>query len=177
MIVQYKSDTIDIQSGDIILFRTGFTWYDPLTWLSAAIRFFTKCYYNHCGICVINWGKPFINESNIKGVIARPLSKYIIRDKTKIIILRDKATLNEKYISTTANEMLGTKYDFSSLFFYQLYFRLTGKWIGRTKEAAVKDGMVCSEYVAWCYNLNSWWLYSAKELLNSNLFKVVYKEI
>jgi hypothetical protein len=62
------------------------------------------------------------------------------------------------------------------LIFYQALYRITGVWIGRTEEAAKTDGMVCSEYVAWCHNLPKWWLYSAKELLNSELFEVVYRE-
>jgi hypothetical protein len=174
--MDYKGKYLDIKSGDVILFRSEFVWKQPVTWLSVLVRFFTKCYYNHCGIIIKNWGVPFVNESLAKGVVTRPLQEHIVRSKTKILIIRPKWNFEEKMMCVRSNSMLGEKYGFSTLLFYQLFYRITGKWIGRAKEAAEKDGMVCSEYVAWCFNLNKWWLYSAKELLNSGMFKVVYKE-
>jgi hypothetical protein len=172
----YKGQSLDVKSGDSVLFRNEFIWDEPMTYLSAAVRFFTKCFYNHCAIIIKDWDIPFINESNAKGVITRPMQEHIERTKTKIIILRPKFAFDEKEFCIRANSLLGTKYGFSDLLFYQLLYRVTGIWKGRTEQAAINDGMVCSEYVAWCYNLPNWWLYSSGELLNSGLFDIVYQE-
>jgi hypothetical protein len=171
----YRGQYIDLRSGDVVLFRNEFVWRHPKTWISAAVRFFTKCYYNHCGIIIFDWNMPMINEATGKGVIARPLKEYLERNKTKIIILRFSPMPPERAIAMRANAKLGTKYDVGSLVIHQLIYRTLGIWIGRTEEQAEKK-MVCSEYVAWCFRLNNWWLYSSAEIFNDNRFTKIYQE-
>jgi hypothetical protein len=173
--ILYKNQIIDIRSGDIILFRNEFVWSRPITWLCAAIRLFTGVEYNHGGVVVSSWGVLMLNEFLQYGGITRTLNKCLQRKKVRILVLRPVKEINESVFCRRANTALGNKYDYPSLILHQLLYRLTGIWIGRTKEQAEK-AMVCTEYAAWCYRLDNWWLYSAKEFLSNQQFKIHYKE-
>jgi hypothetical protein len=171
----YKGREIDIQSGDIILFRNEFVWSRPRTYLSTAIRGFTKCYYNHSGIIVNDWDTLMINESLIEGVISRPLEQHIERSKTKILVRRPKVPLVEKDFCSRANSKLGIPYGFKDLLLNEPLYRIFGIWLGHTSEHAEK-AMVCTQYIAWCHKLENWWLYSDRELLESDYFVTTYQE-
>jgi hypothetical protein len=173
--ILYKNTIVDIRSGDIILFRNEFVWSRPITWLCAAIRFFTRVQYNHAGVVVSSWGVLMLNEAFGRGIITRQLDRCLQRKKTRILVLKPIKEVNESLFCRRANTALGNSYDRSSLLLHQFLLRTIGVWIGRTGEKAAK-AMVCSEYVAWCYKLPDWWLYSAKELLNNQNFKIHYKE-
>lgn len=172
----YKGQNIQVQSGDVVLFHSGFLWYRPMTYLSAAIRLFTKCYYNHTGLIVSNWQVHFINEALAQGVTARPLQDHIHRSKTNILILRPKTPIAEEQFCVKANGEVGENYDYRNLLIYQLIYRIIHTWVGTKNDAAVKDGFVCSEYVAWAYNLPNWWKYSTAEIYKSDQFQIIYQE-
>lgn len=159
----YKGVPIDLRSGDIILFRNNFIWYRPMTYLSAAVRFFTRCYYNHAAIVVLNWEQIEINEAVAEGVIGRPASKHLRRPHTEIKVLRSRNAVVERDICIRANSAKGAGYDFKNLLFEQVVYRTFGKWLGGSGTQE-EDRMVCSEYVGWCYGLDRWWLLSSKEL-------------
>lgn len=173
--MEYKGKQLDLQSGDVILYRTGFVWTHPITYLSAAIRFFTGVEYNHAAVVVSSWGVPMINEAIGKGIIQRPLAEHLERHKSKIFVLRPTAPLEESAFCIHANSALGRSYDTTALVFHHLWYRLTKRWTGSTREKAEKK-MVCSEYVAWCHRLENWWLYSSAELLVSKGFTPYYIE-
>jgi hypothetical protein len=175
MTVNYKNRTIVLMSGDIILFRNNFIWHEPITYLSALVRFFTKCKYNHCGLVVHNWGTPFISEAVNDGVITRPAAEHILRSKTRIVVLRPKSIVHMPTFCKRANSAVGKKYDFKALLFFQLIFRTTGKWIGPTGAKAAEQ-MVCSEFVAWAHQLDNWWLLSSRELLDHPDFRKIFIE-
>jgi hypothetical protein len=173
--VKYKGEKIELRSGDVVLFRNEFVLTHPKTWLSAAVRFFTKCQYNHCGIIVSSWCTFMINEAKGYGIVTSPANRYLQRNKTKILILRFSPQPSERAICTRANSKLATKYDRSNLVIHQVILRTLGIWIGRTEKAA-ENKMVCSEYVAWCFELEEWWLYSAAEILKDQRFRIIYQE-
>lgn len=143
-----------VKTGDIVMFYTPLKWYKPLTWLSALIRFFTGASYNHVGVVVRNWDQPFINEAVAKGVIAIPFEHRF--SNQKVLIFRFEKPQDERDFAIKANSKIGkTPYDFVNLFVWQLWFQLSGRWIGPTGD---ESKMVCSEYVAWCYQnrFSSW---------------------
>lgn len=162
-----------LQTGDIVLFRTPFKWYNPISYLGAAIRFFTKYPYNHVGVVVSNWGKLFINEAIEKGVISIPVENRFKGED--VLILRDPIGIDEEVFARRANSFLGnTGYDFTSLLMFQLIFQVTKTWIGRTQEKA-KKRMYCSEYVAYLYGINNWWRVSPDRINNGGTFNVVFE--
>jgi len=176
MAIQYKGKTIALQPGDIILFRNEFVWHEPMTWLSVMVRFFTRCQFNHCALVVTNWDVPFISEAVNRGIITRPAEKHLVRSKTRIMVLRSRDPLeNIQEFTIRANSVVGSKYDYAALLWFQLVYRITGTWYGPTGDPA-GSRMVCSEFVAWAYRLDKWWLYSSKEIMNHRQFQWVFVE-
>lgn len=180
MVIQYKGRSIALQAGDVILFRNNFVWHEPMTWLSALVRLFTRCQFNHCALIVTNWNVPFISEAVNRGIITRPAEKHLVRSKTRIMVLRPRdpftpGTRELQDFIIRANSVVGSKYDFVSLFWFQLIYRITGKWYGPTNDPTGKR-MVCSEFVAWAYKLDKWWLYSSKEVMYHRHFMWVFVE-
>jgi hypothetical protein len=168
-----KEMPFQIQAGDIIIYRTEWEWYSPSTYLSAAIRWFTQCPYNHSALVVENNGVLFINEALAGGVTARPLENHLDRGSNSFFgVLRSKTPVDPIQFSIHANEKVSTKYDFESLIFNQTVYRIPkllgfkhfGPWIGHTNQFA-EGKMVCSEYCAWAHGDPNWWTLSTAELL------------
>ena len=159
---------MDYKTGDIVLFKTKFKWYNPITYVSVAIRAITGYDYNHVGVVVSNWDKLFLNEAIEKGVISIPLEKRL--KGQEILVLRDSSPIDEKKFAVEANSFLGnTGYDFSSLLVFQLIYQITNKWIGRKEENATKR-MYCSEYVAYLYKMKDWWAVAPDAIGNDKRF-------
>lgn len=187
MAIEYKQDILpcEIKAGDIIIFRNEFAPAIPMTYLSAAIRFFTQCPYNHSALVVENNGVLFLNEALAGGVWSRPLAKFLERGKhTFMGVLRPKQEiLSPITFSINANDLVGIKYDFESLIFHQSVYRIPkllglkrfGRWIGSRNENATAK-MVCSEYCAWAHGLPEWWLMSTAELIHNENFELIYQE-
>lgn len=144
-----------IQNFDIIHTHNPFKWYNVARWLSVAIRFFQHLRYGksawsgHTAIAIVD------SDREVWILEADPtvkISKYAewCMDK-KISISRipksqfifDDVTLKQEALSC-----LGTKYDFSSLIFFQTIYTLTGLWLGKKSESAAKR-FYCSELVAY----------------------------
>lgn len=169
---------MEFRTGDIILFHTKVRWYKPLTWLTAAIRFFSKSYYNHAGTVVINWDVTFLNEAIETGVISIPLKDRL--DGKDIKVLRRKTMrVTEKVFATKANSKLGhTGYDFSGLLWYQLIFQLTGCWLGHTGKAA-EGRMYCGEYSGWTHQdlFPEYWKTAPADIDRNEGFLTIFKGI
>ena len=156
-----------LKTGDIIISRTGFKWYSPISYLSAAIRFFAKTKYNHAALVLFNWGKPFANEAIGRGVIAHPFGTRL--KGKQIMVLRPIFIKSEKEIATKANSNIGlSKYDVIGLIWQAIYLT-TGKWYGKRGKESIKR-QYCFEYVAWVYNLPNYWRVTPKEFINSDKF-------
>ena len=161
-----------LKTGDIILFRTPFVWYKPISYLTLIIRAITHDYYNHAGIIIFNWSQLFINEAIGKGVVTSPISLSIKNYIIKIVRPKDQK-YTEGEIATKANSKLGTGYDFLGLLFYQVIYQIKKKWYGYTQEYAEKN-MYCSDYVAWIYNLKNWWTVTPKDIDDDKDLKTIY---
>ena len=151
-----------IKTGDIIFFKTKFCWYKPSTYLSVAIQKVANIEYNHVGVIVLIWDRPFVLEAVGKGIIAIPYEKRILNKMIKIV--RPYRVINEKEYATEAISYLSTKYDVIGLLVHQLVYAITGKWIGAGKERE-KKRLYCYEYAA---------LLNAKDY--PNWYKVVPKD-
>lgn len=167
----------EFKTGDIILFHTNLIWYSPMSWLSALIRFFTKCHYNHVGVVVLNWNVPFLNEAIETGVLPITLKDRL--DGRKIRVIRPIKDVDERSFAMKANDKLGhTGYDFSGLLFYQLIYQLTGHWLGHTGNHA--DGrMYCGEYAAFCHSeiFEKWWQTAPSDIHNSKEYYTIFEGI
>lgn len=168
--LKVNSGEILVETGDVVLFRTPLKWFSPMSWLSALIRLFTGAPYNHVGVIVENWGVAFVNEANERGLVTSPAKARLYgRD---ILILKPKFRPNPREFSRIANSVLGvSKYDFKSLFVYQLLFQLFGTWKGKT-DASAKDRFYCSEFAAWMHretaeSMREWYLIDPRALYDS----------
>lgn len=181
MKINYRSYEVDIQEGDVVLFRTKL---EPLVYpeslLSAGIRLFTQCDYNHCAVVANKDGKLYLIEAKAEGVVSHPVEDVLKRDNDKIIILRMKNP--PKDVSERAISKIGTPYDYDMLFIYQVIYRTPkllfgryGKWVGPTGDKAAGEE-VCSELVAYSYSFPEFWKYSAAELLANQDFGIIFKE-
>ena len=168
-----------LQTGVIILHRTPAS-INPISWVAAAIRFFTKSKYNHVSTVVNNWRVPFINEAIEKGITATSATERLIGQDVKILMM--KGLPKEKEWAKKANAYLGnTGYDFTSLLLFQPILILTKKWIGR-KEGKADRKLYCSEYVAKLiyetYNISSfkeWWTVAPVKIEESTAFEVIFE--
>ena len=164
---------IQLKTGDLILVHTPFNALKPVTYLSASIRFFDKTYYNHCKLVVRNIGDVmFINEA-LAGGIENCNADYNLKGK-KIIVLRPKKELaNEIAFIVKANSFVGdTEYYFFALV-KQLIYLTTGYWI-KSKWQKTPTKFYCSEYCAYMHNMKEWWKIAPRDLLQSDLFEIIY---
>ncbi len=156
-----------VKTGDIVFFRTKFSWKSPMSWLSVAIRWAARIKYNHVGVVVENWGQPFINEALANGIVSQP---YSTRVKGKqIMVVRPKRPIEEEAYAKEANCLLGIPYDVKGLIWDQLIFQITGKWSGQGEHEA-KDRLYCYEYAALMNKEDypDWWKVDPKSFLNGN---------
>jgi hypothetical protein len=73
----------NVRTGDIIAFKTKAIWYNPLTWLGPIIRKIAKIEYNHVGVIVELYNKPFVFEAIDKGFLPMSFEEKI-KDKEHI---------------------------------------------------------------------------------------------
>lgn len=181
MKLKYRTYELDVQEGDVVLFRTPFEpFYYPMSMLSTAIRFFTQCDYNHCAVVAKKDDRLVLIEAKAEGVVSNPVENVISRDHDKIMILRmsnPPVSVSEKAISR-----IGVPYDYDVLLLFQVLYRLPklitgryGKWYGPTGTDAAGEE-VCSELVAYSYGFPEFWTYSASELIANQDFKVYFQE-
>ena len=148
-------EQLNVKVGDIILVRGG-------SWLAKAIQFFMNVYrkrkklpkrvlYNHVAIVVSDgWGMTYVAEANAKGIEMKiSPQEYLATHTCKVMTWRKPLTKAEQTkFSKTASKYMHdpTRYDFLN-FFYQIYYIMTGKWKGKTGDAA-DDVLYCSEFAA-----------------------------
>lgn len=148
----------DLKTGDILLYRSK-------NILARAIRLFTRGKVNHASICVEIWGEMFVAESEKVGFVLNKLNDSI--KGREIWVLRYKNPIESNRFAKRIVLMLGKhRYDFASLLFFQVWYTITGKWIGKKDEHASKR-LYCSEAIAYIYSketgeMTSWWTYNPK---------------
>jgi hypothetical protein len=159
-----------LKTGDIIVSRTNFKWYSPLSYLSAAIRFFAKTKYNHAELVVFNWDRCYTNEAVGRGVISSIFGTRTVGKQIRV--LRPRFNISEKYIATEANSKLGiTPYDVIGLIHQAIYLS-TGVWLGKRSNDADKR-MYCFEYVAWVYDMDFWYRTTPKDIIDNRNFETI----
>jgi len=159
-------DLTFIQPGNILLYRS-----EKL--LSKLIRFFQKCPYHHAGIVVELWGELFVAESNSHGLTVNKLEDSI--KGSQILILQPQFEIDYIQINKFVIPILGKhKYDIMSLLVFQLYYTLTGVWLGKHDEHASKR-LYCSEFVAYVYHrlydvFHEWWKTNPRMIFENSSF-------
>lgn len=156
-----------LKTGDIILVRNHTVLWNPISWIGALIRLFTRSPWNHAAMVVEIWGQKYVVESMTRGVTVRPVavwasSNWGRRSKTAMI-LRYIYKFDEKRMSMTAFSKVGhTKYWFLGTLFFQAIYNTTRIWIGPKSQQKAGKRMYCSQFVAWVYdkmfkNFSDWY--------------------
>jgi len=146
----------ELRTGDILLYRSkGF--------LPKAIRFFTRGKFNHVSIAVEFWGEMFVAESESKGFVPNKVRESI--KGSDVWVMRYLQPINQRSFAMRITGMLGKhRYDFASLLLFQVWYALTGEWIGKKDKHASKR-LYCSEAIAYIYanevfEMTEWWKYN-----------------
>lgn len=137
---------IELKTGDILHCKGK-------SWLSKAIRWWTKAdFANHTAVVVECWGQIYVVDAQKNGINPKPLEAWLREYEYDIIVARPIiGPKDERTFSIRAFLKVGlTGYDYVSLIFRHPWAILTGKWAKTDKTA---DKMVCSEYVAWLYQI------------------------
>jgi len=166
----------DFKTGDVLNVRHPFKWSKPFRYISATIRFFTKCYYNHSAIIVSNWGKVYVAEAASKGIIVTPFEDW--KTDLEYSVYRPKFMVKEKLVARKIMCKQGyTGYDFSGTLFHQLVYQVSNVWIGRKGKKSEKR-QYCSEYIAWIYQeyFPEYWKVAPDDIYKrTDLFDEKYK--
>ena len=101
----------DVREGDVI-FQTSQSSQSPL------IQLGTRSHITHCGIVVMNNGKPYVLES-LKILVLTPLDEFVARGKDGKYWLKrpDKDNIKIEYA-----DYLGKSYDFAFSFDNDVYY-------------------------------------------------------
>src|SRR3990167_3222306 len=134
----------EFENGSLVFFRTKLKWFDPLSWLSAAIRYFAKIKYNHTGIIFKMEGIPFIFEAVGRGVICTEANYRLSGKITLVRTPRVPPAIRE--FRRAVSKAGHTKYDFVGLLFYQLFFQIFHIWIGSNNKNKADDRFYCYEF-------------------------------
>jgi uncharacterized protein YycO len=169
----------DIESGDVGLVRRYATW-NPLSWISAAVRFFTGSRWNHAIAFIELPQGLFVIEAVETGV--RMCSYYNWKQKygyDLLVIRYCNPEFSKHEIEKRLIFHLGKPYDFTALINHQVVFQVARwfgnrKWIGRTNKSGADEQIYCSELIAIAYNFEKWWTYTAEDLRHEN-HQVIYE--
>ena len=129
--------------------------------LPTAISLFTNSHITHTCVKVNENGEDVIYEMQENGLTRKLEASW-------------KEKYNYKYV-TTYHQITPFKYnwlkskqgvlpyDKGTLIVSQPLLQLFGIWVGR-KQKSTRDGMICSELVAFLLGVEKWWLQSPKSL-------------
>ena len=168
---------MEIRNGDIALLHNYFNWKKPMTYLSWAIRFFTRSPWNHAGILVVIDSEVFVIEALAKGITKRNFKEWNIPSDKYYEILRPKerlSKLDEHRVAFEALSLVGIPYDYFNIILHQPILIIFGIWIGRKKQGNKK--LVCSELVAYLYRdrIKKWWKTTPKGIFVSGKFESMF---
>jgi len=161
-----------MRTGDILNVHNPFVWYNPIRWVGWGIQKVTRSFYNHTAIVLLIWGSVYVAEAKAKGITITPFGQWK-QDKV-FEVKRPSFDIDEKKIAVRIMSKQGfTGYDFGTLFFYQLIFQVTGHWLGTSNKEKAQKRLVCSEYIAWIYDLPEFWKATPKSISESNNFTTI----
>jgi hypothetical protein len=157
----------------IILVHTPFKWSKPLTIVSHLIRKVTHTFYNHASFLLEENGEQLILESDMEGVISKPLVDWVRNQTVSVYEIPEDI---EPIVKEKAIECVGNfEYSFVDLFWFMPIYIITGKWYGRTVDEA-KNKPTCYEYLAKCLELDNWYRMTPNEFKNE-IEKKGFKQI
>lgn len=168
-----------IQNFDIIHTHNPFKWYNISRWLSLAIRAFQHLRYGrsawagHTAIAIVDSSKEvWVLEADPTVKITK-YTEWCMDKKISISrIPKYQYIFSNEDLIDEAMSCIGTKYDFSSLVFFQTIYTLTGLWLGKKSDAAAKR-FYCSELVAYLLwfgtrkIFRTWWKTNPAKLYQS----------
>jgi hypothetical protein len=131
-----------LKTGDIL----HCTRKSLLSWL---IRKATRSKFNHSALIIEIWEQIYIVDSQKDGTQVRPFCVWQKKYGYRYEISRP-AEINKKEFSKKALSRTDTGYDFSSLLIRGPWKLLTGRWKKKKNEF---DKMYCSEFVAFCHEI------------------------
>ncbi len=180
--LSYNSELqfFNLNSGPDELIHMDVIFCSRDTWLSKQIRRFTRSKFSHVAILLKYDKGTFIVDSQRNGTNIKEFSVWMREYKYDITVVRPDYTLLDYSPHDTLkriHEVMGvTGYDFRSLLITQPLYLLTGQWLGRKNERALKR-MYCSEFVAYCHFRPKFWKYSPGKLYdyfkNSGKFRLL----
>jgi len=139
-----------LKNGDILLCTSD-------RFIPNLIKKVTKSQFNHAAIYFEVWGKPGVIEAQADGINWKPLKDWRNKYNYTFLNYRD-VTLDKEGIKEVAKRAFSrcgvTAYDFESFIIRQPLKIITGKWRNRGEKES--DKMICSEFVAWVYNIKHW---------------------
>jgi hypothetical protein len=143
--------------------------------LSKIIKLFTKSRFSHTAIFIEIWGEQFIMDAQKDGIQLRPFKEWVKKYNYDYEVRRAPYEINQVNFSKRMTSRLGTPYDVKSLVIGQPIEIFTGKWITDKHEDYTKK-LYCSEFVAWCYGVESYYKMSPQDVYEwqlLNMFNVV----
>jgi len=129
--------------------------------LPTLIGFFSKSYYTHSAIRVIEEGETYIYEAQANGVNRKMFKAWVEKYGYKYDVTAHEIE-NYQYSKMLSKQGV-TSYDYRSLLVSQPIYLITGWWIGSRGASSTKE-MYCSEYCAWVLGFPKWWTISPKSL-------------
>lgn len=178
-----------IQTGDLVVVHNKFQPFKhPQSILSGAIRFFQwiangfkwkYAKWNHSEVVYVDSdGTIWLYGALSSGIKKRTLYNWYDPDSRTYKIYRevDKSGINLVDIENRIKNAENIKYDYPSLLFFQLIYRLTFKkiWLGR-KDDKADDLLYCSEFYGyvWKEKYPRWYTLSTSDILEKGQLKEI----
>jgi hypothetical protein len=133
----------ELQTGDVLLYKST-------SWLSKAIRFFSKSKYSHASVVFDCWFNFFVAEADRKGVLVNSIENSI--KGCEILVLRPKQSVNQSFNVYITRTLGNYEYGFFKLAVVQLVWQLSlhNIWLGKTK--GEPKHFICGEYVEYMFH-------------------------
>lgn len=161
-----------VDNGDIIAVHRPFDIKSPATYLSAAIRKFTKGFWNHSDMFVKVHGELYVIGAIGRGVVPIHFDEWRRMHRRYFIISK----ADRKYTTTEILKYSGKKYDFFTTFIVQAIFIIFGVWIGPKGQKAERR-LNCAEFVSMVRGYKDSYKMDTMQILKAEGDRVNYKEI
>lgn len=169
------------------MFRTGdivnqHTFWKPTLIQTAQviIRHLTSSYYDHTGIILVENGITYVVEAQFDSGIVKVKFEDWINDTEKVVcVYRRKKPVHDPIIASVIKSHIDKKrYDYLALFqqaWYQIRRRLKQNvdYNGYTKNGKATDRFYCSEFAAYCHDLDDWWKFVPGDFEKSEEFEKI----
>lgn len=155
-------DKSQLRTGDVILVHHPFQWKRGLSYVNWLIQGITSSYWDHVEIVRLDVS---VNEpilvSSVYNIGVREISCRSFNElhpQCIVSVVRPSHIFSVSRVYELSNDMKGrVKYDLKGSLIDQLWYKLTGKYIGPKGGPRSIKKMYCSEFVAKCLNLPFWY--------------------